>query len=212
MAQIGFLLEIILHRWKKWKKPPKVYKNEAESLPQWELDSERVQRFDFAEVLDWISVRINQGRDDYILQELLKVVSVILNQNIPFSKAKESHLTPSTTGDFTPPLCMLGRPGGSCMFLRTFSGPRRPVVISFLLSCGCLALMTLLWSRFLSGLAWGFCWRSFFAVLLVSCCFWCRPFNRYLLHTLDIVPGDNPLRFCCSTQQILVATSCYYYS
>lgn len=49
-----------------------------------------MQRFDFAEVTDCISVRINQQRDDYILQELLKVVSVILNQDIPFSKPKRA--------------------------------------------------------------------------------------------------------------------------
>lgn len=88
--KLGFYWRLYYTAEKKWKKTPKVYKNEAESLPQWELDSERVQRFDFAEVLDWISVRINQGRDDYILQELLKVVSVILNQNIPFSKPKRA--------------------------------------------------------------------------------------------------------------------------
>lgn len=85
-----------------------------------------MQRFDFAEVLDWISVRVN-------LHPLGTVEGRLSHSEPKHSilKAKESHLIPSPTGDFTPPLCMLGRPGGSCMFRRTFTGPRRPAGISF---------------------------------------------------------------------------------
>lgn len=71
----------------KWRKHPKP-KNEPKSLTHWGLVSKRVQRYDVPEVHDWISVRLNQQHSAYIIQQLFQVISVILSENIPFSKPK----------------------------------------------------------------------------------------------------------------------------